>query len=109
MRDPAAGRHPIDLAGLNRFLRSHAVAMHDLAFEQVRNRCQPDVGMGANIRRFGNAGSKLGGTDVIEENKRPHHSVGAERQHPPDLEAAQIAAALVNHSLQHGQSVLGRH
>src|SRR3954469_23634472 len=108
MRDPAPGRHPIDLSGLNGLRGSHTVAVHDLALEQVGNGGKTDVWMRAHIRAPRDAGRKSSGSDVIEENKRPHHLVGAERQYAPDLEAAKITAPLINHSLQHVRSTPGR-
>src|SRR4051812_20572159 len=108
MSDPAAGRHPVDLARMNCFLRAHTVAMHDLAFEQVRDRGQPDMRMRTNIRCAGNAGGEARRAYVVEEDKGPHHLVGAIRQDPSDLETTEVAPALVNYSLQHGRTTPGR-
>jgi hypothetical protein len=38
---------------------------------------------------------------MIEENKGPDHLTLGEWQHAPYFEAAEIAAALVNHQIQH--------
>jgi hypothetical protein len=43
MHDAAPGGHPVDRAGLDRLQRSEAVAMHDLALEQVRHGREVDV------------------------------------------------------------------
>ena len=43
--DAAARGHPVDRAGLDRLHGAEAVAVHDLALEQIGNRREPDVRM----------------------------------------------------------------
>jgi len=45
VHDAATRRHPVDVAGSDRSQRADAVAVHDLALEQVRDRREPDVRM----------------------------------------------------------------
>ena len=49
MRDAAARRHPVHLAGAYRLFGADAVAMHDLSFEQVADGRQADVRMRPHI------------------------------------------------------------
>src|SRR5688572_6066285 len=51
MRDAAAGGHQIHLAGPDRLLGADAVAVHDLAVEEVGERGEPDVRMRAHVDR----------------------------------------------------------
>jgi hypothetical protein len=41
---------------------------------------------------------------VVEEGERPHHPPAVERQHPADLETAEILAALVDDEVDHGEA-----
>src|SRR3569833_862750 len=109
MSDAATGGHPVDLARMDRFLCSHTVAMHDLAFEQVCDCRQPDMRMRANIRCLRNSGKEARRAYVVEEDEGPHHLVGTVRQDPPDLETTQVAATLVNYSLQHVRTTPDRY
>ena len=56
-------------------------------------------GCGRTSAILAKPGRKIRRPDVVEEDERPHHLVGAERQYAPDLEATEVAAALVNYSV----------
>ena len=101
MRDATARGHPVDLAGVNGLLEAEAVAMRDLAFEQVRHGRKADVRMRAYIDAARNARRKIHRTHVIEEHERPDHAPLRVRQHPSDFEAAEILAPLSDHHVQH--------
>jgi hypothetical protein len=66
------------------------------------------VRMRPNIRALLETGSETRRPDVIEEDERPDHLVRAVRQNAPDLETTEVAAALVNYSLQHVRTTPGR-
>src|SRR5690606_37787674 len=50
MSNALARSHPVDLARLNCLLGAEAVAMHDLAVEQIGDGGQADVGVRSHIR-----------------------------------------------------------
>src|SRR5262245_19645322 len=102
VRDAAARGHPVHFGGMNGLLEAEAVPMDDLAIEQISDRGQADMRMGPHIHRPGNAGSKIDGPEVIEENERPDHAPLNERQHAAHLEPAERLATLIDHEIQHG-------
>ncbi len=58
-------------------------------------------GCGRTSTVFGMPGGKVRRPDVIEEDERPDHPAPfLERQHPPDFESAEIAAALIDHQFE---------
>ena len=101
MRDAAARGHPVHLAGADRLLGADAVAMHDLAFEQVGDGRQADVRMRPHIDGTRNPRLETNRAEVVEEDERPDHPPLGERQHASDFEAAKVAAALVDDELDH--------
>src|SRR5436190_21530331 len=101
MRDPAAGRHPVELARPDRLLGTHAVPMHDLAIEQVGDRRQADVRMGPDVDAARYARLEANRPEMIEEDERPHHAPLAERQHASHLESAEVAGACVDDEIDH--------
>ena len=89
MGDAAARRHPIDRAGADHLAAAEAVAMHDLALEQICHRRQADMGMGADVESL--ASAQNCGAELIEEDEGADHPALGGGQHPADLEAvAQI-------------------
>src|SRR5690606_33694837 len=102
MRDPAAGRHPIHLAGLDRLLGAYAVAMHDLAREEVRDRRQTDVRMRTDIDVARDPRLEDERPHVIEEDERTDHSPPRVRQHPADVEPSEAPLPTRDHELDHG-------
>ena len=96
MRDAAAGDHPVHFFGLDRLLHADAVAMHDLAREQIGDRGESDVRMRTHVDGLRKPGREVLRADVIEEDEGPDHVPPRERQHAPDFESPEIAAALVD-------------
>ena len=96
VRDAAAGDHPVDLVGLDGLLHADAVAMHDLAGEQIGDRGEPDVRVRAHVDGLRDTRREGHRADVVEEDERADHVPARERQHAPDFEAAEVAAALVD-------------
>ena len=88
MNDAAAGGHPIDGAGSDRHGAAEAVAMHDLAIEQICHRRQADMRMRPHVDAVANAKDRR--AEMIEENERPDHARARRWQSAPDLQAAEI-------------------
>ena len=64
MRDAFSGDHPVHVAGHDLLLGADAVAMHDLAFEQIRDGRETDVRMRRDVHLL------RGRSHVIEEHER---------------------------------------
>src|SRR5687767_12103561 len=96
MGNAATGDHPVDLVGLDGLLHADAVAMHDLAGEQVGHRGETDVRVWADVDGFRNPGRESHWADMVEENERADHVPARVRQHASDFEPAQVAAPLVD-------------
>ena len=89
MDDAAAGGHPVDRTRPDCLHRAEAVAVNDLAFEQVGDGGETDVRMRADVDAL--TGGEIGRAHVVEEDERPDHSPHRRRQDPPHDEAAEIA------------------
>ena len=76
--------------------------MHDLAFEQIRERGETDVRMRAHVDALRNAGREFDRTEMIEEDERPDAAPLAERQHASHGESAQVAASRIDDEFDHG-------
>jgi hypothetical protein len=59
--DAPPGRHPVDLARADRLFRAHAVAVHDLAREQIGDRRQANMRMRPHVDRAGTPGGMFTG------------------------------------------------
>src|SRR5207302_3667312 len=70
VRNAAARGHPVDRARLDRLDRADAVAMHELSLEKVGHRREPDMRVRTDI--IVPEGLELLGTEMIEEQERPH-------------------------------------
>jgi hypothetical protein len=71
MSHAPAGRHPVDLAGSDRLQRAQAVAVQDLARQQVGDRRQADVRVRSVVEPV--TQQELGRADLIEEDEQAHH------------------------------------
>src|SRR5689334_22715295 len=91
MRDSAAGCHPIHVAWVNRLRESKAVPVQDLAFEQIRDRCQADMRMRPDIQPL--SSQKLPWSHLVEKDERPDHLSLIGGQGTTYFEAAQIMRA----------------
>src|SRR5690606_38745588 len=101
MRDSPPGRHPVHLARPDRLLAADAVAMHDLAVEEIGDRRKADVRMRPDVDLARNAGLEVHGPHMVEEDERTDHPAFRERQHSPDLEPAEAPPPLSDHELDH--------
>src|SRR5262249_9524031 len=105
VRDAAACDHPVHLARPDRLLRADAVAVHDLALEEVRHRREADVRVRAHVVARWDAARERRGPEVIEEHERADHAPRGLWEDAADLERAQIVRARLGHELQHGESL----
>src|SRR6185437_1074819 len=96
MRDAATGGHPVDIARAYRLMRAQAVAMDDLALEEIGDRGKPDVRMRPHIDAVPRR--KCGRPHVIEEDERADQLARRCGQHAADGEAAEVARAGVDHA-----------
>jgi len=99
--DAAARRHPVDLGRADVLLDAQAVAVGDLAVEQIGQGRDADVRVRAHVHGLGNAGGHVHGAHVVEEDKRTDRATLGERQDAADLKAAEILAALVDDEFDH--------
>ncbi len=92
MGDAAAGGHPVHRAGPDRLHAPQAVAVQDLAPDEIGDGGEADVRMGADIEP--GAGPQDRRAELVEEDERPHHAALGGGQHPADREAvAEVAKA----------------
>jgi hypothetical protein len=91
MGDAVTRRHQVDRAGLDPLVGAEAVAMVELALEEIGHRRQADVGMRTNVDPL--PGEKLRRSHLVEEDERPEHLARARRQGAADFERAQIPGA----------------
>src|SRR5690606_33406687 len=80
-------------------LVSEAVAVRNLAVEQVGDGRQPDVRVRAHVRLGRQAGREILRAHAVEEDEGSDHAALRERQHTAHFEAAEIAAALLDDEL----------
>ena len=100
VRDPAARRHPVDVARPDRLHRAEAVAVEDLAVEEIRHRREPDVRMRPHVEPLARREARR--PHVVEEDERPDHLLRDRRQHAPDGEAADVARVGAEEVLDRG-------
>src|ERR1700678_4080352 len=91
MHDAAAGRHPIDRAGTDRQRSAEAVAMHNLAVEQIGDGGKADMRVRPHVDAV--ARPEYRRPKVVEEDERPDHARTRRRQRAMHLEAAEIDGA----------------
>src|SRR5512132_1829211 len=100
----ATGRHPVDLARSDRLFRANAVAVHDLAREQIGDRRQADMRMRPHVDRAGHARRHVHRTHMVEKDEGANRAPLSIWQHAPDLKPTEVAAALMDHQLDHVRS-----
>ncbi len=91
MGDAAPGDHPVQRAGRDDLVGAGAVAVMEVALEQVGDRAEADMRMRPHVDAL--AGQQLGRPGLVEEDERPDHLPLRRRQGAPDLEAAKVARA----------------
>ena len=101
VRDATASDHPVHLTRTDRLLGADTVAMHELAREEIRERCEADVRMGTDVHGLRNASRKVDRSHVIEEHEWADHPALRKGQHAPDFEATEVATTLFDHEVDH--------
>src|SRR5262249_38487229 len=91
MDDAASRRHPVHRAGADRHGAAEAVAMHDLAVEQIGDGGKADMRMRPHIDAF--AGAKYCGPEMIEENEWADHTRARRGQRAANLQSTEIDSA----------------
>lgn len=91
MHDPAAGLHPVHRARLDRHVRAKAVAVMDLALEEIGQRREVDVRVRAHVDAL--VGQELGGAHLIEEDEGAYHLALLRGQGAAHLHFAQVDRA----------------
>ena len=86
VHDAAAGRHPVNRAGLDALHHAGGVAVQHRALEQVGHRGQPDVRVGPHIVVV--RGLRGDRPEVVEEQERPDRLALHRRQRAPNQKAA---------------------
>src|SRR5579863_2784964 len=85
MHDTAAGDHPVDRARSNRLHGAEAVAVNDLAVEQVGDGGQSDMRVWTHVQAT--PGAQYGRSHLIEEDKRPDHAALTAWEGPAHIKA----------------------
>jgi hypothetical protein len=99
VNDAAPGRHPVDRARPDRLHRAEAVAVQDLAVEEIGHGGEADMGVRPHVEA--GAGPQGGRAHLVEEDEGPDHAPLRRGQHPPHLEAvAEIAGARDDHRVE---------
>ncbi len=99
--DATSGRHPVDIARVDRKLRPKGVSMHDRTVEQIGDSGQADVRMRPNVKAT--TGEKFSGSHLIEEDERPDHLLFRGGQRAAHLEAADIVGTRDDHRFDAGR------
>ncbi len=97
MHNSAPGRHPVHFARTNGRGASEAVAMHDLAVEEIGDGCKPDMGMRPHVDPL--TGAEFGRAEMIEEDEGSDHAPARVRQRAAHGEMAEIDAARHDHEI----------
>jgi hypothetical protein len=88
VNDAAPRDHPVHVPGGDGLLRSEAVAVNDLAVEQVRHGGEADVRVRPHVDAV--TGAEYRGPKMVEENERPNQARLRGGQGAMHLEAAEI-------------------
>jgi uncharacterized protein DUF2721 len=100
MHDAAPGGHPVDVARANRLHRAEAVAMQDLAFEEIGHRGKADVRMRPHVEAF--ARRERHRAHLVKEHERTDRALARCRQRPAHFEAAaEVTRARNEQSVEH--------
>src|SRR5271166_3733926 len=87
--DPAPRHHPVDGTGEDDLVRAQAVAVLDLAAEEVGDGREADMGMRADVDAP--ARDELSRSHLVKEDKRPDHLALRRRKRAANLEIADVA------------------
>ncbi len=102
VRDAASGRHPVHLAGADDLQRAQAVAVRDLAAEQIAHRGQADVRVRTHVGGAVVLRRQRHRAGVVQEHEGADVTALRERQHAPHLEAmTEVGGAGIDHHFEH--------
>ena len=87
--DAAPRHHPVDRARQNDLVRAQAVAVLELAAEEVGDRRKADMGMRADVDAL--ARDELHRSHLVEEDERPDHLPLRRGKRAANLEVADVA------------------
>src|SRR3954452_16124097 len=97
MDDAAPGRHPVHRARADGHLRAEAVAVQDLAIEQISDGRKVDVRMRAYVNAF--AEDELSGSHLVKEDKGSHHLAFGAGECAAHLKSTEIVGSRNDHGL----------
>src|SRR6516225_616287 len=97
MNNSAAGGHPVDLARADGRGGPQAVAMHDLAVEQIGHGRKPDMGVRPHVDSL--PGMELGRAEMVEKDERPDHAPPGMGKRAAHREVPDIVAARYDHEI----------
>ena len=103
---PLPGDHPVHRAGMDDLVGAEAVAVLELALEEVGDGGEPDVRVRPHVDAL--AGDELRRPGLVEEDERPDHLPLRRRQRAAHLEAAEVAGARHDQRLDGVDGVAGR-
>ncbi len=102
MGDAASRSHPVDLSRPDHRLCGEAIAVGDLAVEQIADGGKADVWMRPDVDAAREAWLEGRRSEVVEEDERPDHATGGGRQDAADFEAAaQVVALRIQDQIDH--------
>ncbi len=89
VHDPAPGEHPVNVAWANRLHRTEAVAVINLAVEEIGDSRELYVRMGTNVQAHPER--QMNRSDVVEKDERSDQTPAHRRQRAAHCEAADVA------------------
>ena len=95
--DAAPRHHPVDSAGQDDLVRAQAIAVLELAAEEVGHCREADMGMRADVDAL--TRDEVSRSHLVEENERPDHLALRRGKRPANLETADVAWPLHDQSL----------
>ncbi|MCY1538793.1 hypothetical protein D9M68_743540 [compost metagenome] len=102
VRDAASGRHPVHLAGSDDLQRAQAVAVRDLAAEQIAHRGQADVRVRPHVGGAVVLRRQRHRAGVVQEHEGADVAALRKGQHAPHRQAvAKVGGACIDHHFQH--------
>ena len=106
MRDAAPGRHPVDVARPDRLHAADAVAMQDLAFEEIGHGGEADVRMRPHVEPL--ARRQRHRPHLVEEDEGTDAALLRCRQRAAHGKAvAEVAGAGNEHGFEHQETLKG--
>ena len=96
MHDAPPRHHPVDVTRTNELSGAKAVAVHELAGEQVSDRREADVRVRTHVHAA--TAAERGRAHVIEKDERANRLQAAGRQHAANAETAEVPRPAFEHT-----------